>query len=319
MKYNIKTANWLKAGILMLIVASVFYACKPDVTNPGLGAMPKADFIGTVNADGHTVLLVNKSSVATMPYWAVSALSLTYKELKGDSLKVNFMFPGTYSVKMLVAGAGGLDSITKSITTTKADPNGCDSSKTMGFIASCTKKVWKMNPASGAFKCGQFAGEGGWWTNSAQDVLDRSCAFNDTYTFSYNATYDFAFDDKGDFYSDGFIGATPSNSCQTANQYTTPQKPWGSGNFKYYISEGTGVKGLGQLTLIGVGAHLGGQKVINGNETPNGATATSITYDVWSKKHVIDPLGNYDLLTLAIHFGSWSATEGWWTYTLRSY
>ena len=319
MKHNIKTANWLKAGFLMIGIAGMFYACQPDVVNPGLGTKPKADFVATIAADGHTVLLANKSSVASMPYWSSADLNLGYSDLKGDSIKLNFIFPGTYSVKMLVAGAGGIDSITKTITTTQPDPNACATTTPLGFLASCTSKVWKMNPAAGAIKCGQFAGGGEWWSSGAADVTARSCFFNDTWTFTFNKTGDMAYDDKGDFYDDGYIGTVFSNSCHPSTGYTTAQKSWGSGNFKYAIIAGAGVKGLGQIKLIGLGAHFGVPKSVNGNEYPNGPVTTSVTYDIWSMTHVSDASGTYDLLMVTLHYGNWSATEGWWTITLRSY
>ncbi len=319
MKKYFNFSNWIKLGLVLLTIGSMFYACRPDARNADLDALPKADFNVILGADGHSVLLVNKTSVPVISYWKAPDLNLGYSDLKGDSVKLNFTFPGTYTVKLLVAGAGGMDSISKTVTTTKADPTACDASKPLGFIASCTQKTWKMNPAPGAFKVGQFAGDGGWWSSGAQEVIDRPCAFNDTYTFKFNASGDFVFDDQGDFYSDGYIGISPTSSCQTANQYTTAQKLWGSGNFKFVVIPGTGVKGLGQLKVIGVGAHIGIQKAINNNETANGPTATSVTYDIWSMEHVNDPNGAYDLLTLTIHYGNWSATEGWWTYTLRSY
>jgi hypothetical protein len=318
MKHNIKTAKWLKAGFLLMGIAGMFYACQPDVVNPGLGTKPKADFAATVATDGHTVLLANKSSVASMPYWSSADLNLGYSDLKGDSVKLNFIFPGTYSVKMLVAGAGGIDSITKTFTTTQPDPTACAQSTPLGFLASCTSKVWKMNPDAGSIKCGQFAGGGEWWTIGAADVALRPCFYNDTWTFSFNKAADFVYDDKGDFYSDGYGGVTPSNSCQASTQYTTAQKPWSSGNFHYAVIPGTGVKGLGQIKLIGLGAHFGVPKSVNGNEYPNGPVTTSVTYDIWSMQHVSDATGTYDLLTVTFHYGNWSATDGWWTFTLRS-
>ena len=315
MKYNIKTAKWLKAGFLMLTIASVFYACQPDAVNIGLGTLPKADFNATVNTDGFSVLLANKSSVASMPYWSVADLNLGFKDLKGDSLKVKFTFPGTHNIKMLVAGAGGLDSIAKTVTTTLPDPNACDPSTPLGFIASCTQKTWKLNPAPGAFKVAPTEGSGSWWTSGTQEVIDRPCAFNDTYTFTFNKAGDFAYDDKGDFFSDDYLNAS-NNTCLNSSQYNAAQKPWGSGNFNYVIIPGTGVKGLGQLKLIGLGAHIGIQKAVNGSETKTGATATSVTYDIWSMEHVTDASGTYDLLTLTLHYAT---GDGWWTFTLRSY
>ncbi|NWJ50217.1 MAG: hypothetical protein HXX14_05085 [Bacteroidetes bacterium] len=318
MKKYFKYSNWLKLGFVLLAVGSIFYACKPDSKIADLGAKPKADFNIVMGADGHSVMLVNKSNIAVMPYWKAADLNLGYSDLKGDTIKLNYTFPGTYTVQLLVAGSGGLDSISKTVTTTKADPTACSSTNPLGFLASCTQKTWKMNPAPGAFKVGQFAGGGEWWSSGAQEVIDRYCAFNDTYTFKFNASGDFMFDDKGDFFSDGYIGINPTTTCQTVNQYTTAQKPWGSGNFKYAVIPGGGIKGLGQIKVIGVGAHIGIPKAINNNETPNGATATSVTYDIWSMQHVTDPNGDYDLLMLTLHYGNWSATEGWWTFTLRA-
>ncbi|MDP4290226.1 MAG: hypothetical protein Q8908_04015 [Bacteroidota bacterium] len=319
MKLHIKTTIWFKIGILLLIIGSVFYACQPEVNNPGLGSKPVASFTATVGADGHTVLLVN-TSTPSMSYWSAPDLNLGYADLRGDSIKLNYIFPGTYSIKLLVDGAGGLDSITKTVTTTQPDQNACNSSTPLGFIASCTKKVWKMNPAPGAFKVGQYAGDGSWWSSGAAEVTGRPCAFNDTYTFTFNKAGDFAFDDKGDFFSDGYIGINPTTTCQTSDQYTTAQKQWGTGNFKYAVISTGGVKGLGQLKVIGLGAHIGIQKAINNNDAFTYPTATSVTYDIWSMQHnVTDATGTYDLLMLTLHYGNWSPTEGWWTFTLRSY
>jgi hypothetical protein len=85
------------------------------------------------------------------------------------------------------------------------------------------------------------------------------------------------------------------------------------------IIPGAGAKGLGQIKLIGSGAHFALQKPINGTDAPNVVTATSVTYDIWSMQHITDISGTYDLLTVTLHYGNWSPTEGWWTYTLRSY
>jgi PKD repeat protein len=315
MKHNIKKTIWLKAGIGLMVIASMFYACQPDVVNPGLGTKPKADFVATVAADGHTVLLANKSSVASMPYWQATDLNLGYSDLKGDSVKINFIFPGNYSVKMLVAGTGGLDSITKTVTTTSADPNACAQTTPLGFLASCTSKVWKMNPAAGAIKCGPNAGDGSWWSNGTADVALRSGFFNDTWTFTFDKAADFVYDDKGDFYDDGYIGTVFSNSTHPSSQYTAAQKTWGSGSFHYAVIPGTGVKGLGQIKLIGLGAHFGVPKSVNGSESPTGPTATSVTYDIWSMQHVSDATGTYDLLMVTLQYMS----GGWWTFTLRSY
>jgi hypothetical protein len=215
---------------------------------------------------------------------------------------------------MLVAGAGGIDSITKTVTTTQPDPNACVSTAPLGFLASCTSKVWKMNPDAGAIKCGPAAGDGSWWSNGTADVAGRPCFFNDTWTFTFDKACDFVYDDKGDFYDDGYIGTVFSNSCHPSSGYTAAQKTWGSGSFHYAVISGTGVKGLGQIKLIGLGAHFGIPKSVNGSESPTGPIATSVTYDIWSMTHVSDATGTYDLLMVTFNYGA-----GWWTFTLRSY
>ncbi len=63
----------------------------------------------------------------------IPAINLGYGDLQGDSVKVNFTFPGTYSVKMLVVGAGGIDSLSKTVTTTQPDGDCLNSDYCLGF------------------------------------------------------------------------------------------------------------------------------------------------------------------------------------------
>jgi hypothetical protein len=318
MKKHYKLIFGASVAVIALVGVSLFFGCKKEETLK-LGAKPTPAFDAIVGSDGHSVTLVNKSNIASIPYWAAPDLNLGYSDLNGDSAKVNFIFPGTYNIKLLVVGAGGIDSTSKTVTTTAPDPNACDPSTPLGFLASCTKKTWKLNPAPGAFKVGQYAGDGGWWSSGSGEVTGRPCFFNDEYTFTFNKVGDFVYNDHGDFYSDG--GAIMANAgCYDDSNYTADQAAWGSGNFHYVVIPGAGVKGLGQIKLIGLGAHFALQKPINGNDAPNIVTASSVTYDIWSMQHnITDATGTYDLLTVTLHYGNWSPTDGWWTYTLRSY
>jgi hypothetical protein len=317
-----KKQNRLIFGASLAIIAfagtTLFFGCKKEATLK-LGASPTAGFDAIIGTDGHTVTLVNKSNMATIPYWAAPDINLGYGDLQGDSAKVNFIFPGTYTIKMLVVGQGGVDSLTKTVTTTSPDPNACSSTTALGFLASCTQKTWKLNPAAGAIAVGQYAGDGGWWASGSGDVTLRSCMFNDEYTFKFNKAGDFIYNDHGDFWTDGGTGWPGGAGCYNSTQYSADQQAWGSGNFHYVIIPGAGVKGLGQIKLIGLGAHFALQKPINGTDAPNVVTATSVTYDIWSMQHISDLSGTYDLLTVTLHYGNWSPTDGWWTYTLRSY
>lgn len=281
-------------------------SCKKDETGK-LGALPSVNFEAVPTAGNpNEITFINKSSSAIIPYWKIGSSSL----IQGDSVRQNFDFEGTYQATLYGAGQGGIDSITKEFTIAKSDPDACVGTQ-LGFITSCTSKTWKLNPAAGAYKVGnEGPGSGNWWSNPESEVNARPCEFNDTYTFSFDANGTFVYDNQGDFYGDEYLGDN-SRTCQPASNYTEAQKGWGSGTFKYSFVANKGVKGLGQLTVIGKGAHIGIQKARNGGEVTSGP-ANSITYDVLEAKH--DPAG-YDLLTIGVDIGG----GGWWSFTLRSF
>ncbi len=286
--------------------ALLVYSCSKENTGT-LGAKPVPDFEAVPGATNpNEITLVNKSSTASIPYWRINHSSSL---VQGDSAKTSFVFAGTYDVTLYVAGSGGIDSISKPITIAQSDANACVGTP-LGFITSCTSKTWTLDPDAGAYKVGPGGpDDGSWWSSGAGEVSARSCEFNDEYTFSFNADQTFMYDNKGDFFGDGYLGDN-SGSCQPSSNYTSVQAPWGSGTFKYSFAPNAGAKGLGQLTVIGLGAHIGLQKVRNGGENTS-EPATSVTYDVIAETHV--DAGNYDLLTLGVDLG-----YGWWTFRLRS-
>lgn len=305
MKHNSK----ILIGTITFIAMVLFVSSCEKQKGGSLGALPKADFEIVPDAsNANHITLVNKTSTPSIPYWRVNGSTSL---LSGDSAKTSFIFAGTYNVTMYVTGNGGIDSTTKSITIANSDPTACVNTA-LGFITSCTSKTWKLDPDAGAYKVGPSGpNDGSWWQNAVADVFARSCEFNDEYTFSFNADETFVYDNKGDFFGDGYLGDN-TGTCQPSSNYTAVQAPWGSGSFHYSFTPGTGVKGLGQLTVIGLGAHIGLQKVENGSETPSGP-ATSVTYDVIEETHV--DAGNYDLLTLAVNM---TCCSYWWTFRLRS-
>ncbi len=308
MKYNKKLAVWVSLGSLAILIITVFYACKPDMANSGLGALPKAAFaVVPSTTNPNNLILVNKSSTPSIPYWKTSTGVLA----QGDSARVNFVFAGTYTITQYVAGHGGLDSTTQTVTIAQSDPTACIGT-TFGFVAGCTSKTWKLNPAAGAYKVGPNGpGDASWWASGLADVATRSCEFNDTYTFSFNAAGTFVYNNGGDFFDDGYMGLK-LGACEPTSNYLPNQAAWGSGTFKYIFIPGGGTKSLGQIQVIGLGAHIGIQKVTNGAEINTGVVATSITYDIYSMSH--DPAG-FDLMELTVNIGS----TNWWTFKLRSY
>ena len=104
------------------------------------------------------------------------------------------------------------------------------------------------------------------------------------------------------------------------SNYAANQAAWGSGNFHYVVIPGGGIKGLGQLKVVGFGAHLVMQRPINGTDAFTYVTANSVTYDIWhmTLDSIDVDLNHYDFLTVTFHYGNWNPTQGWWTYTLRA-
>jgi hypothetical protein len=320
---SIKNLSWRKAlagGILCVTVFVWMVACKPDSgALGGLGPKPKPDF-ALVNSgtNPNSVILVNKSSGPDIPYWTVSwtagSTTLNQKFSK-DSALLNFPFAGTYAlnVTLLVAGNGGLDSVTKvvNVTINQNDPAACKGTL-QGFIAGCSQKVWKLAPVAYAEMVGPNEGDGSWFGTGAAEVTgDRVCDFNDVYTFVFNAAGTYQFDNLGDYFADSYLGPS-NNACATNNLLPAAQLPWASGSFTYSVATG-GTAGLGQLTVSGLGAHIGFAKVQGGghDDVTAGPVVNSITYDVLSMGH--NAAANYDSVILAC-----KTSYGGWTYQLRS-
>ncbi|MCG2617246.1 hypothetical protein LZZ85_23320 [Terrimonas sp. NA20] len=306
MKHINKTR--LLIGATFIIGGAIFFqGCKKEGADLELGAKPVVDFKVVEDTDPNNLILVSTSNVPVIPYWTVS----TGFTPVGDSARVNFARAGQYTVKMKAYGMGGVDSITKTINIAQNDPNACLPTKAAGFIASCTQKTWKLNPAAGAYAVGPNAGDGSWWTSAASEVTTRPCEFNDTYTFNF-ATSVFAYDNKDDFYSDGYLGTVPSQGCQPSANLTGEQAFWKSNpNYRFEVLPG-GTKGLGRLKLIGKGAHIGLQKAQTAGEINSGPAGTENIYDIMEMQINAGGSG-HDILKLALFFGG-----GWWHFTLRS-
>ena len=285
----------------------VMPSCFPDEVSGDLGAPPTPVLSTTVQGDGYTVTLINETSTPTIAYYSIPALNLGYSDLNGETVEVSFIFPGTYEIEMLVTGRNGKASTKVNVTTTQPDPNACDPSTALGFIASCTSKTWTLIQGAGAYKVGPGPNDGSWWTSGDGDVTGRDCEFHDEYTFAFDADGTFDYESFDDFYGDGYLGDN-SHACQPESNFTATQAPWGSGTHKFAIIKGTGQAGLGQLKVIGLGAHIGLQKVTTNAEI-TGGPVESITYDILS---MTQDAVNGDVLVIGCNMG-W----GWWTFTLQ--
>jgi len=305
MKIIIK--NSIITGLGIMLCPLLFFSCSYDVKD--LLPKPVASFTVTpVSGVSNKYLLTSTSQNAFRYDWDKAGGTGYVQGKQVDT--VYFPYLGNYTVKLFVYGQSGIDSTSQVINVAASDPTACMGTQ-LGFITSCTSKKWKLDPAAAAYKVGPGPNDGSWWSSSNSDVTARSCEFNDEYTFAFSASRTFTYDNKGDFFGDGYLGDN-TGTCQPSSNYTAVQAPWGSGTFTYSFTQGAGINGLGRLTVIGLGAHIGLQKVRNGAEVTSGP-ATSITYDVLAATH--DAVGNYDLLTLGVAIGG----GGWWTFRLRSF
>jgi hypothetical protein len=303
------TNKW--AVFTSLVSMVLLFGCRPQQGEHGLGSLPSnLTFTTAVNSNGYLVTAVNTTK-DVIAYWNVPSLSIV--ERNGDSLKVKFPFPGTYRIQMLAVGHGGTDTTSQVVTTTQVDPDACSPTTALGFLASCTQKTWQIIDSTGGFAVGPNPGDGSWWTAGQGDMDGRPCATNDQFTFVFPSvanglTYQFIYDNQGDFFDNGYLGQS-TNSCEPTSNYTVDQAPFGPGTFTYSVSEGTGANNLGQIKVIGLGAHFGMEGVDNTGTGDHHNPVSSITYDIVSMKHT--PTGDELVVTIQYQPG------GWWTFTFK--
>lgn len=152
--------------------------------------------------------------------------------------------------------------------------------------------TWRLSPAAGSLSVGPNQGDGSWWSNSAADVNIRACLFDDSLTFAANGTVTHYMD--GSTWVEGWQGASP-DGCNTP---VAPHDGVTNAPFTYGYNAT-----LGQLTMHGIGAHLGLAKVTNGAEITSPASAPdSITY-------LVAFSNNNNTMTVDISIGG-----GWWRF-----
>ena len=134
------------------------------------------------------------------------------------------------------------------------------------FNAQSIEGTWKLAQQAAALAVGPNQGDGSWWSNSANDLTVRDCFFDDSITFDANGNMMHYMD--GSTWVEAWQGVA-------SEQCGTPVAPHdGSGTYTYTFSNN-------QLTVNGLGAHIGLPKAINGGELTDPANAvSSITYEI---------------------------------------
>ena len=152
--------------------------------------------------------------------------------------------------------------------------------------------TWKLKADAGSLAVGPSQGNGSWWSNTLADVTTRSCLFDDSIKFEASGAMVHYMD--GSTWLEAWQGASP-DSCGTP---LAPHDGTTNAPFSYSYNSVTG-----ELTTIGVGAHIGLAKVYNNGELANAANApSSITY-------LITLSNNNNTMTADINFG-----VGWWRF-----
>ncbi len=288
-----KITLYIIAGLMIVMIA-----CQPSVEDKiDIGLPPAADF-SIEYIDANNVKLTNTTGDDNfIASWDLGGSVVR----SGNVIEVTYLNMGEYYVTLSVFGKGGSGDITKAITITEDGQGACTGAKE--FLTDCTTKTWKLNPDEGALWVGPDANSM-WWQNSAQDVLDRPCDWNDEFTFSADGVYTYVSND--DFWGEPYSGITPEG-CQPITALSADRAAWGDGTHAFEVIPVTIPGTVLQLKVTGNGAYIGLRKAANGMEVTQ--PVSQVIYDIirW------ETVNGKDYLELEINYG-----VGIWRFTLVS-
>lgn len=262
----------LNKYISIFIIALCCVACEPQVdVKPDIGAAPNPSFNITEGSTPNEFILTNTTPDAFLTYWDLG----TAGQREGNTVTATFPFMGTYDVIMTTFNKGGSASTTQSLNVEQDDPNACFGN--FQILTNCTEKTWKLAPEAGALFVGPDLNTS-WWSNSDQDIIDRSCHFDDEYIFRQDGSFEY--DNKGDFWadsdSDGNVYPTDmaiAVGCHPSSDWPSQYQAWGSGIHNFALTDN-------QLTVIGEGAWIGLYKIGTAGDVL--APQSSVTYNIQS-------------------------------------
>jgi len=336
------------SGVLTVFLVSLLISSCTQ-SEPTLNApVPTASFIYNVltptgYASPQNLELINTSTNAMGAYWFIPGIG----NFTGDTVKATAMFAGTYEVKMLAGGPGGLsDTVRQTVTIPDDNPYAVDPNGIMAILTGAsignTQRTWVASRVINSVivwdtydHClGQIdGGSGAWWAYGQAEITPgtgRDGYFDDSYTFALGQNSQFIYNDNNTVYLDNggspWTKALPPpwnttlNTVSSSDVYNAAPalKPWGSGNFTYTIAPApAGDKQLGTITVNGAGAHFGVQDKANGMEqvTP---TATSVKYDILRISTGLKDSSTgatYDQIIVGLHY---DAGGDVWTFMFRS-
>lgn len=261
-----KKLTFLAFALLLIVISS----CDPEVDDKlELGDKPTASFDIIAGSTPNDFTLINTTDGAFITQWEIESFGV----FEGETVDVSIPLRGDYNVTMTTFNSGGSDSSTSTITVASDDPNGCFGN--FELLTGCDEKVWKIAAEEAALHVGPNLVDN-YWVNSASDVNDRACQFDDLYTFRSNG--EFEFNNNGDFWADtdGDGNIWPPDlalnvGCNDATSWPTKYEAWSSGLHSFNITNQT-------LTVAGEGAHLALYKIGTNAEvmTPQ----SSVTFQI---------------------------------------
>ena len=151
--------------------------------------------------------------------------------------------------------------------------------------------TWRLAQIPGALAVGPTQTDYSWWSSSATDINSRACLFDDSVTFDANGNFI--------HYMDGNTWLEPFQGV-SSEQCGSPVAPHdGSGPYTYIYNNN-------QLTVNGIGAHIGLAKVVNLGEISTGSPVpSSITYEITMSS-------DGDTMTVEIDYAT-----GWWKFVYQ--
>jgi len=256
---------------LFIIPILAIFSCEPfEEAKPDIGGLPTPSFTIENGSTPNDFILTNTSADAYLTYWDLGDVG----NADGIEAEVNIPFEGDYDVTMTTFSRGGSASLTKTITVGASDPTACVGN--FALLTGCDERTWVLAPEEAAILVGPDLASDPWWTNSEADLKERSCHFNDEYTFRENG--DFEFNNNGDYWadtdSDGNIfpadlGVKPG--CQESTTLPEAYQAWDSGLHTFSVSSTT-------LTVAGTGAWMGLYKI--GTSAEVGMPQESVIFNI---------------------------------------
>jgi len=287
----------MKNILFFMLTILCFVSCDPQIDDAiELPPAPEtASFSIMPGSAPNRYLLTNTTSEVFQYQWDFG----NGQSAVGESVEAFYQEAGEYEITLTVLAAGGSVSSSQILTVEEDAPFECAGNTLYEFLSNCDEKTWRLTTEDGALWVGPDDGSATWFASSQNDIDERPCQWNDTWTFTGNSKM--VYETQGDIWAEDYMGF--DFECIDETMLSDQFAPWAAGTHDYLLTEDV----ISTLTISGLGAFIGLPKVANGAEvtTPQ----SSITYDITK----MESGANGDLLELEVNFG-----PGIWRFTLVS-